>query len=306
LHETTLFLGIDGGGTTCRARLSDAAGRVLGEGTGGSANIRFGVSEGFEAALSAARLCFGRAGLREEDFSRTVACLGFAGATEPATLMRASAHPHPFRQVIVTADAQIACLGAHEGRDGGVIVVGTGTCGWAVVGERQHRVGGWGFPISDEGSGAWLGFEAIRRTLWAHDGHRPWTEALSAIFRQFGSDPHRIVAWATTAKPRDFAALAPVVVEHARKGDATARDLMRWAGVHLDVIATALVDFGAPRVALLGGLAPHVREWLAPDTVKILVEPAGDALDGALWLARTRAGAGRSPEPSRRSGVLTR
>jgi glucosamine kinase len=289
LHEGTLILGVDGGGTGSRARLCDAAGQVLGEGAAGPANIRFGVAEGFAAALEATRLCLETARLDERALSRTVACLGFAGATEPATLKRAQAYPHPFSAMAVASDAQIACVGAHAGRNGGVIVVGTGSCGWAVLGNRQHRVGGWGFPISDEGSGAWLGFEAIRRVLWAHDGHRPWTPSLSTIFERFDADPHRIVAWATTAKPGDFAALAPVVVEHAQGGDEVAQDLMRWAGVHLDVIATALVEFGVERVALLGGLAPHVREWLGPETIRVLVEPVGDALDGALWVARSRA-----------------
>ena len=51
-----------------------------------------------------------------------------------------------------------------------MIIAGTGSIGWAMVSGRQHRVGGWGLDVSDEGSGAWLGREVLRQVLWAHDG----------------------------------------------------------------------------------------------------------------------------------------
>ena len=70
---------------------------------------------------------------------------------------------------------------------------------------RHHRVGGWGFPVSDEGSGAWLGCEVVRRVLWAHDGRAPWTGLLRGVFEQFNSDPHAIVRWMGSARPREFA-----------------------------------------------------------------------------------------------------
>jgi glucosamine kinase len=39
----TCYVGIDGGGTSCRARIRDHQGRLLGEANGGSANILLGV-----------------------------------------------------------------------------------------------------------------------------------------------------------------------------------------------------------------------------------------------------------------------
>ncbi len=78
-------------------------------------------------------------------------------------------HPHPFRSVVYAHDATIACIGAHAAKDGGIVIVGTGSVGFAVVGGREVRVGGYGFPISDEGSGADLGLHAIRLALRAHD-----------------------------------------------------------------------------------------------------------------------------------------
>ena len=212
-----------------------------------------------------------------------------AGATEPADLAAARVHEQSFGRAILTSDAHAACVGAHDGSDGAVLIIGTGSIGWAVVGGRHHRVGGWGLPISDEGSGAWLGCETLRRVLMAHDGRIAWTPFLRAVFEQFDSDAHAIVGWVSRALPRDLGSLAPTVVEHASRTDPAAVELIRLAASHLDVIAARLNALGATRLALLGGLAPSMEQWLSVETRRRLVPPAGDAVDGALQLARLAA-----------------
>lgn len=106
------------------------------------------------------------------------------------------------------------------------------------------------------------------------------------IFARFDSDPHAIVRWTTAASPGDFASLAPAVVEHSRELDAVAADLMRSAAAHLDSLAARLIMLGANRIALVGGLSASIEPWLADSTRRHLVPPLGDALDGALRLAR--------------------
>jgi len=289
VRKSDLFLGVDGGGTQCRARLADRSGRVLGEGVGGPANIRLGVDSGFAAALTAAGQCLAEAGLGEEALGRAIACLALAGATEPTELAAARSRRLPFRHTVITSDAHAACVGAHGGRDGGVIIAGTGSVGWAIVDGRQHRVGGWGLTLSDEGSGAWLGREALRQVLWAHDGRIPSTALLARLFDEFDADPYAVVRWAATASPAEFGQLAPAVVEHAAHGDAVAVELLRGAAQHIDALAARLIALGADRVALVGGLAPHLEAWLAPETRRHLAMPEGDALAGALQLARAEA-----------------
>jgi glucosamine kinase len=287
--QTELLLGVDGGGTGCRGRLSDSSGLILGEGSAGPANIRFGLEQSFGAVLEAAAQCLRRAGLSYADLDRTVACLALAGATEPTELAKARARALPFRKALITTDAHAACVGAHGGRDGGIVVIGTGSVGWAMVRGRHHRVGGWGFPISDEGSGAWLGCEAVRRVLWAQDGRIGWTGLLRALFAEFQSDPHAIVRWATHARPGDFGKFAPLIVEHAARQDAVARELVALTAYHIDSLAARLIASGAKRLAVVGGLAPHIEPWLAGETKRHLVPPEGDALSGALQLAQAEA-----------------
>jgi glucosamine kinase len=289
VNTKVLLLGVDGGGTTCRARLCAFSGQVLGEASTGPANLRLGLQESFAEIIDAATQCLGQAGLPRSCLAKAVACLALAGASEPSYLAAAQSYPHPFRRAIVTTDAHAACLGAHGDHDGGVIVAGTGTVGWAVVGGRTHRVGGWGMPISDEGSGAWLGCEAIRRLLWALDGRIGATALLQALADKFGNDPHAVVAWAHAASPGDFATLAPDVFEHATRGDPIARELVGLAARHIDGLAHRLIAIGAARLALVGGCGPSLLSSLGERTRSHLVEPAGDALSGALQLAHSVA-----------------
>ncbi len=207
---------------------------MLGEGKAGPANLRLGVFDAFAAVLVAAAECLAAAGLPPAALGDAVACLALAGASVPGELGAARRHPLPFRQTIVTTDAEAACEGAHGGSDGAIIVVGTGSIGWGIAGGRRYRVGGWGLPVSDEGSGAWLGLEVIRRVLWAHDGRIGWSPLLSEVMTRFEGDPHALVRWAASARPADYGGFAPLVIEHAGCGDPVAGELVRLAAGHID------------------------------------------------------------------------
>ncbi len=289
MNSEVLLLGVDGGGTRCRARLAAPTGQILGEAVTGPANLRLGLGQSFSAVFAAAEQCLERAGLSRAELPRVVACLALAGASEPTHLAAARRYPHPFCRADITTDAHAACIGAHGQRDGGIIVAGTGTVGWAVVNGQSFRFGGWGLPISDEGSGAWLGCEALRRVLWALDGRIAWTPLLRALFTEFEHDPHAIVRWTQSASPRDFGAFAPRIFEHASRGDPVAEELMGLAAGHIDALAVRLVAAGALRLVLVGGCAPFLQPRLAKGTKSHLVEPDGDSLQGALHLARSTA-----------------
>jgi glucosamine kinase len=289
MAANVLFLGVDGGGTRCRARLYDVSGHRLGESVSGPANLSYGLNEAFASVFDAVFRSLAQAQLTPNDFPRITACLALAGATEPAEQAAAKLQRQGFGRAILISDAHAACVGAHDGADGGIIIVGTGSIGWAVLSGRQHRVGGWGLAVSDEGSGAWIGREVLRRVLMAHDGRLAWTPLLRAVFERYDGATHRIVQAAARASPRDFGMLAPLVVEHAAQDDDTARTILHEAARHVDAIADRLVELGAPRLSLAGGVAPYLEPILAPSTRQRLVEPVGDALYGAFLLARAAA-----------------
>ena len=281
-----LFIGVDGGGTGCRARIEDAQGCLLGTGIAGPAALRIGVDRALAEVVKACRVALEEAGLGSNALSSVHAAVGLAGVGRKGVLEQLVLQPHPFRSVVYAHDASIACIGAHGARDGGIVIVGTGSVGFAVVGGREVRVGGYGFPISDEGSGADLGLYSIRLALRAYDKRAVETSLTHDVMMRFHNDPFEAVAWMDHATATDYAIFAPLVMRHADAGDPVARRIIRDAAEQIDELVRRLSDCGASRVALLGGLASSMQPWLAPDVQRRLVPVEGDAVDGALHLAR--------------------
>jgi glucosamine kinase len=284
-----LFVGVDGGGTGCRARIEDAKGNLLGNGIAGPAALRIGVDRALAEVEKACRAAVDDAGLKADALSSLHAAVGLAGVGRKGALEELLLRPHPFRSVIYVHDATIACIGAHGARDGGIVIIGTGSVGFAVVDGREVRIGGYGFPISDEGSGADLGLHAIRMALRAYDERAVGTSLTRDVMLRFHNDPFEAVAWMDHATATDYATFAPLVMRHADSGDPVARRIIREAAEQIDELVRRLCEFGASRVALLGGLATSMQPWLAPDVQRRLVPVEGDAVDGALHLARRAA-----------------
>lgn len=284
-----LYLGVDGGGTGCRARLEDAEGFVLGSGLAGPATTRLGIDAAMAAVLTACEAAVAEAGA-EAERERIHAGIGLAGYGRKGAREALEAYPVPYASAHYASDGLVACIGAHGGQDGGIVIVGTGSFGLALVGGRQERVGGYGFPISDEGSGADLGLQAIRLALRAADGRADRTALLRDVLGRFSDDPFEAVAWMDRASATDYATFAPLVMRHADNGDPTGRRIVQGAAEQIDGLVRALVDRGAARVALIGGLSSAIEPWLAPDVRRRLKPPDGDAVAGALILARQGAG----------------
>ena len=132
-----LYIGIDGGGTSCRARIEDAAGNVLGQGTAGPATTRIGVDRSMQAVRAASEAAAIDACLTPSALCHTIAGVGLAGIDRKGAREALMNVTHPFQDVVFASDANIACLGAHRGRDGGIVVLGTGSIGFASVNGRE-------------------------------------------------------------------------------------------------------------------------------------------------------------------------
>jgi len=283
------YIGVDGGGTSCRARIEDAKGRVLGEGVAGPAATRIGAERSMQAVRTASMAAAIDAGLLPTALANTSAGVGLAGIERKGAREALLSVPHPFRNIVYATDAKVACLGAHSGHDGGVVVLGTGSIGFARVKGRELRIGGYGFPISDEGSGAYLGLQAVRLALRAYDGRAKPSPFLRDVMGRLGPDAVTLVAWAERATATEYASLAPVALSCAEAGDPFAEEIVTHGARHVDALIRSLVEFGALRISLLGGLASRLLQWLSPDIQQYLSPPQGDAVAGALILAR-RAG----------------
>ncbi|KQT35345.1 ATPase [Sphingomonas sp. Leaf412] len=281
----TWHIGIDAGGSHCRARLIDADGHVVGTGQTGPATTRIGLGPMTAALEEAIAQAFAAAGLDRAARAHSAAGMGIAGLSRPGAAAALEDVDFGFARVALATDAQIANLGAHRGADGATLILGTGSIAQLRVGGHDFAIGGYGFPISDEGSGAALGLSAMRHALRALDGRTTRTPLALAIAARFGHAVPQAVAWMDAATPADYAALAPIVIQHAEANDTIARSIVEDAATHVERFIETIFERGAPSCALLGGLAPRLRPWLRDRTVARLSEPSGDALDGALLLA---------------------
>jgi len=286
-----LFLGVDGGGTRCRARLETADGQVLGRGLSGPASMRFGFETARDSIMAATRQALTEAGLQEDALKSTYAGIGLAGTGQLGARDALESWRHPFADAWFEGDGYLAWLGAFGGGDGGIVVCGTGSIGITYQG-RTIRVGGYGFPVSDEGSGAHIGLNAIRYALRTLDGRSESTEFAKQILAKFNADPAVIIRWSETATATDYAAFAALVIEHSVTGEPAARRLLRDAAAHIAGLAEAVLSRGAPRVALVGGLVEFIKPWLPAATAARLTEPQADAMAGGIMLAKQKRGSG--------------
>jgi glucosamine kinase len=132
-----------------------------------------------------------------------------------------------------------------------------------------------------------LGHRAARRALLAHEQVAAASPFTTQVMARFEQRPALMLEWALQAIPRDWATFAPQLFAAAESGDPVAAELLHEGVAEVAGLLDRLNALGALRIALLGGLAALYRPHLPARFGALLVEPAGDALDGALRLART-------------------
>jgi len=297
------FIGIDGGASSCGARLRDMDGNLLGEGSSGPANIHLDLELAIESIRIASRAAVRAAGLGESALRRAHAGLGLAGAGLRSACDRLLSAPSPFASTEVASDAYVAWLGAYQGGDGGIVILGTGSCGMAIVSGQRMDVGGWGAEISDEAGGQRIGREVLRRTLWAFDGRAEETRLSALVLDRFRRDPAKIVSFAASATPAQYAELAPLIFEYASRQDPLAIELVKEAADAAARIIDRLVEGGASAISLIGGLAEPLVPWLPSRVRGFLAAPQSDPLDGAILMARRAVQSKLEAEENRRSSA---
>ncbi|WP_443750952.1 BadF/BadG/BcrA/BcrD ATPase family protein [Asticcacaulis solisilvae] len=280
-----IYIGVDGGGTQCRVRIRDGRGHVLAEATGGAANVRLGQDFVWANISAAIDDALQTAGLPRGVLTAASAGFGLAGVLKPEDCAGIAVRGDAFASLKISSDAHAACLGAFGGEDGAIQIIGTGNSSYAVIDGIGIPRGGWGFALAERASGAALGRDALLAALQAHDGFAVQTPFTRALIDHFGA-PVDIVDWSERATPRDFAALAPMVFAFVKKDDAVAVALANRLASDCAFYVDGLIALGAPQICLLGGLAHLVRPLLPARLSTFIAEPRGDALDGALLLAR--------------------
>ncbi|NYF51888.1 BadF/BadG/BcrA/BcrD ATPase family protein [Tunturiibacter gelidoferens] len=297
-----LFLAIDTGGTKTRCLLADEN-KILGRSSTGSVKL-MRVSEAEASSRLQAMLAevSQLANVNLGEVSQT--CVGLAGLSIDAVREWAEREIGALvgGDLHLVGDEEIALDGAFRGGPGILIIAGTGSniMGRAADG-AMYQAGGWGPALGDEGSGFWIGQEALRAGFWAKD--RGITTTLLADIGEFWGlkSLGEIVEMANVRPGPDLPALVPVIVRCAEAGDELAIAVLERAGVELAeqvaLVALKMKESGGRRkieAAYTGSILEHIALVRAAmiaalktssPSVKVM-EGVVDSLEGALWRAR--------------------
>ena len=274
------FLGIDGGGTGCRAAIADGAGRIIGRGAAGPANISVDTEGACANILAATRAALQEAARGHLD--ELTAALGLAGANVTAAA-RSLRSMLPFRQTRIVTDAVTAATGALGGQDGIVAAMGTGSVFAVQIGGEMRQYGGRGFVLGDEASGAVLGRTLLAEALRAEDGFVPMSPLLQAVLDELGGI-EGVISFGFRARPAEFAAFAPRIVTG---GDPAGARIFDAAVAEVGGMIDTLQAGRDLPVVFLGGLGALYADRLQGRWQ--MLPARGSGLDGALHLARQEA-----------------
>lgn len=285
------FIGIDGGGSKCRATIYSAEDDIMGTGVAGRANPLYGLSQTFESIKWSTELALKDAGMSLADSKYLVAGLGLAGVNVPRLYQDVVNWSHPFADMYVTSDLHTACIGAHKGGEGAVIITGTGSCGYANVGGKDISLGGHGFALGDKGSGGWLGLKAAEQSLLHLDGFVEKTTLTVRLCDHFKvNDALGIVESLAGESSSVYAKLARIVLECANQQDQASQIIVKEGAAYISELARKLFKINPPRFSMIGGLAEPLAPWLDKDVIARLSPALASPELGATYFAREQLG----------------
>lgn len=287
-----LYIGVDGGGTGCRASLFDANLNVLGRGHSGPANIARHFDDAIASINSAAEQAIASAKLpvppKKQDI---ILCAGLAGHGVTLAQTHLRQWRHEFAAVHATNDVVSALYGAFNGDDGAALIVGTGSCAASIVNGEVSVWGGHGLVLGDMGSGAWVGQQALQYVLRQLDGVASSDDEFQhAILTTCGvTSADAIVDKFCNASPGEFGALAPCVYDLAARNNAIAIDIIKRGADYLSLLANKAISHSKGNICLFGGLIESVKPYLNHNVISRVVANENDAEKGAVkWFLHSQ------------------
>ena len=287
-NNTPLYVGIDGGGSKCSAMLFNAQGVVLSQGIAGSANAARDFAKTLQSIVESVQLALVNAGFSAEYMPHLQVGAGLAGACVPSVNQQLKAWQHPFASFAVSSDLMTASYAAHAGKDGALLIVGTGSSAARMQNHKLKQFGGHGFVLGDKGSGAWFGRAAISSTLEALDGLIPLSDLHDMVLNKLGINSSAdLVQTMINANPSEFAAFAPDIIELAKLNDLSALSLVKEGAAYLDKLCLRTLHDTSLSLVLMGGLAPSIEPWFSPALRERIVSSHAGPEWGAMRLLQT-------------------
>lgn len=232
------LIGIDAGGTKTRAKAYDLQGNCLFEAMGGAGNIVLH----FENTTKVLQELIAKIRSNVSGNCQML-LLGISGIDTSGKAEELLAIFDKFaKKVVIINDAELGILNKLKGRDGMLVIAGTGSVAYVKKKDQGIRQGGWGHLIGDEGSGYWLGLQCYKKLASDYDQTlehllTPFSEAFLAFLKV--KDPLVAIKRIYDLDKKGIAESAKFLAEKA-SDHAEAREILTQAGNELAQLAQKL------------------------------------------------------------------
>jgi len=243
-------VGMDGGATKTAAMLSDLAGQVLAEETGGPSNPQVvGAEKSADVIVDLLEKLCSKAKCETNEVLFTVAGLAGAGRegdkerVRSAVVAEAKKRKVAIGQVGIESDGRISLEGAFKGRPGIILIAGTGSFSLAKDHKGGiHRAGGWGRVVGDEGSGYVIGRDGLNAVAKHLDGRSKATILTKLVDERLGLSSQEKIINGVYRENFDVARVAPLVIEAAEGKDTECARILNKATFELFEHVRTLVN----------------------------------------------------------------
>lgn len=278
------LVGVDGGGSGTRIIVTDKKLQILASAQGDPSALGQGIEKAWRSIVDTLARAFHYGSIPVPMLSECAIGLGLSGANNFVWKNEFYLRNPGFKNIIVDTDGFTTLLGAHSGKPGAIVAVGTGSVGMVLNKKFERKdVSGWGFPAGDEASGAWLGLKAAAMTQKTLDGRRTASTLSDLVLKFCGKESDQFLNWLGNAGQNSFAQLAPLVFQAAAT-DNDAKQLLTNAGLEIELMAKALDPEELLPLSICGRLGEALIPYL-PESTKLRHQPAnGDSTIGALLL----------------------
>jgi N-acetylglucosamine kinase-like BadF-type ATPase len=269
MNTPGFVVGVDGGGTKTVGELADLNGDAVATHAVGATNPNVVTPEESSRILCTLirQLCTQRSCRPGHLRGITLGLAGASGESLQKEIrekitrgLHEAGMPDP--PVQVATDIRVALEGAFGGRAGIAVVAGTGSSIMYKTKEGAvGLLGGWGRVLGDEGSGFFIGLEALKAVTRDYDGLAKADGLRKALATRFGLDSRYRIIEAVYRQKFPVPSLAPLVFDLARQGEKTSGEILKRAATLLaDQVETAMLrmeEEGSVGIVLYGGLVEH-------------------------------------------------
>ncbi|QGQ94257.1 hypothetical protein EHS13_04705 [Paenibacillus psychroresistens] len=237
-------LGLDGGGSKLLCVIADETGRMIGSSLAGPTNSSYNTPEEIELSItSVISEILANHNIARQDVSIVYGALPADGQLSISTITK---NLHDGVKVNLCGEYVLSLFGAIQEDYGAVVQAGTGSFAHIRTPKTEITVGGWGPILGDEGSGYYIGKNALMACVRMADELGIFTilqERILTYCKQVKMRDLCTLIYATPSNKQStlIASLCPIVGKAAAEGDKVAIDILEDAAEMLFMQASSVL-----------------------------------------------------------------